>query len=134
VTDGTVTWTVADPNGYAIRIAPIPAFSGLCWLMYPVYQKKPKILTALTDVLPIPDEYLFLFVDGFLAGCRDHADSAKYGQAYAVWEESLVTYLKSGDRERDETTFYPSEGLTGGGLRTGFPVGPANPFNYGGWY
>lgn len=132
VTDGTVTWTVADPNGYAIRIAPIPAFSGLCWLIYPVYQRKAAIMTALTQVIPMPDDMIFLFVDGFLAGCRDHADSSKYGEAYAVWEQSLVTYLKAGDRETDETSFYPSEGLAGGGAsRLAIPLGAANPYAYG---
>ena len=134
VTDGTVTWTVADPNGYAMRVTPLAAFSGLAWLIIPVYQKKPTIIKNLTDILPIPDEYMFIFVDGFLAGCRDAADHSKYAESYRDWEESLYTYLKSGDRERDETTFYPSEGLTGGGVRTGFPVGASNPFNYGGWY
>jgi hypothetical protein len=43
VTDGTVTWTVANPNAYAIRIAPLPALSGLAWLLIPVYQKKPPV-------------------------------------------------------------------------------------------
>jgi len=134
VTDNTVTWTVADPNGYAMRLAPLPAFSGLCWLIIPVYQKKPTIIKNLTDILQVPDEYIYLFVDGFLAGCRDAVDHEKYGASYATWAQDLVTYLKSGDRERDETQMYPSEGLTGGGLRTGFPIGPSNPFNYGGWY
>jgi hypothetical protein len=135
VTDGTVTWTVADPNGYAIRLTPLAAYSGLAWLVIPVYQKKPTILTNLTNIIPIPDEMIYLFVDGFLAGCRDHADSSKYGEAYRVWEESLVTFLKAGDRELDETTFYPSEGLSGGGAaRMGIPLGAANPFGYMNWF
>jgi hypothetical protein len=131
VTDGTVTWTVADPNGYAMRITPLPAYSGLCWLIIPVYQKKPTILMALSNIIPIPDEYMYVFFDGFLAGCRDAADHSKYGESYQVWEQDLWRYLQSGDRERDETTFYPSQGLSGGGVQVGFPVGPSNPFNYG---
>ena len=134
VTDNTVTWSVADPNGYAIRVTPLAAFSGLAWLIIPVYQKKPKILANLTDILQIPDEFIYLFTDGFLAGCRDAVDHEKYGASYATWAEDLVTYLRSGDRERDETTFFPSESLSGGSSRAGMPIGPANPFNYGGWY
>jgi hypothetical protein len=134
VTDGTVTWTVADPNGYAMRLTPLAAYSGLAWLVIIAYQKKPTILKNLTDILQTPDEYVYIFTDGFLAGCRDAIDHSKYGDSYRQWEEDLMGYLRSGDRERDETTFFPSEGLTGGGVRTGFPIGPSNPFNYGGWY
>ena len=134
VVDGTVTWTVADPNGYAMRLTPLAAYSGLAWLVIIAYQKKPAIIQNLTDILQTPDEYTYIFIDGFLAGCRDAIDHAKYGDSYRQWEEDLMGYLRSGDRERDETTFYPSEGLTGGGVRTGFPIGPANPYNYGGWY
>lgn len=131
VTDGTVTWTVADPNGYAIRVAPLPAYSGLCWLMTPVYQKKPPIIRSLQQLLaPIPDECIYLFRDGFLAGCYEHAGSAKAGPAYAKWEESIQKYLQSGDRERDDTVMYPSESLSAGGgeYRSGLPIGAAWPF------
>jgi hypothetical protein len=134
VTDGTVTWTVADPNGYAIRVTPLAAYSGLAWLIIPVYQKKPALLTSLSSILQTPDEYVYIFNDGFLAGCRDAIDHSKYGDSYKEWAADLMGYLRSGDRERDETTFYPSEGLTGGSVRTGFPIGPSNPYNYGGYY
>src|SRR6185437_7467487 len=57
VQDGGVVWTVADPNGYAIRISPLPAFSGLAWLIIPVYQTKPPILANLRQTIdPIPPE------------------------------------------------------------------------------
>lgn len=134
VTDGTVTWTVADPNGYAMRLTPLAAYSGLAWLVIPVYQKKPTILRKLTDTIPVPDEFVYLFVEGFLAACRDHANSSKYGQAYANWQEDLMTYLRSGDRERDEVSFVPSDGLSGGGMsRIGLPIGAANPYSLNLW-
>lgn len=136
VTDGTVTWTVANPNGYAMRVAPLPAFSGLAWLIIPVYQKKPPILTSLQDSLsPIPDECIYLFRQGFLAGCLQHAKQYEESrEAYAQWQEDMMIFLKSGDRERDDSIMYPSEGISGGGSRTPFPIGAANPFNYGGWF
>lgn len=132
VTDGTVTWTVADPNGYAIRLAPLPAFSGLAWLVEPIYQKKPPILTDLKDLLsPIPDECVYLFRQGFLAGCYAHAQSSRAESAYAKWEEDIVTFLKSGDRETESNTIYPSSSLTGGGMTDyGAPVGPSWPFGF----
>lgn len=132
VTDGTVTWTVANPNGYAMRIAPLPAFSGLAWLIIPVYQKKPPILQALTDSLaPIPDECIYLFRQGFLAGCYSHANSPKAEASYMKWEEDMVTFLRSGDREREDAVFYPSSSLSGDNITSyGQPVGPAWPFGF----
>lgn len=130
VTDNTVTWTVADPNAVAFRLAPLPATSGIVWQMNPVYQKKPPKLTALQNTLsPIPDQFAYLFRSGFQAMCYEHAGSSRFREAIALWEEALYTALRSSDRERDETTFYPSEGLTSGGFeRWGQPIGPAWPF------
>lgn len=135
VTDGTVTWTVADPNGYAIRIAPLPAFSGLAWLIVPVYQRKPPILRALTQSLaPIPDECVYLYRQGFLASCYEHAGSNKAVAAYAKWLEDMQIFLKSGDRERDEFSLYPSESIMGGGqYQWPQPVGPGFPYSLYGW-
>src|SRR6266850_102029 len=138
VTDGTVTWTVADPNGYAIRIAPLPAFSGLAWLIVPVYQKKPpapyKFNTNLanTTIAPIPDELAYLFRQGFIAMCYEHAGSKNAPMSYREWEEVLVTAVRSGDREREDNTFYPSESIMSGGGSTRwstFPLGPAFPYD-----
>jgi hypothetical protein len=134
VTDGTVTWTVADPNGYAIRLAPIPAFSGLAWLVEPIYQKKPPILTSLQQkISPIQDDVAYLFRQGLLAMLYDHAGSKKAGPAYEKWMLDMQTFLKSGDRELDENVFYPSESLSAEGGRSGMPLGPANPYGSNGW-
>lgn len=134
VVDGTVTWTVADPNGVAMRLAPIPPYSGLCWLIYSIYQKKPPILTSLQNTLaPVPDEYSYLFRQGFMAMCYEHADSKNSSEAYQKWEEALMIALRSGDREREDATIYPSESIMGGGPYSyGTPIGPAWPFNYTG--
>lgn len=137
VTDGTVTWTVANPDAYAIRIAPLPAFSGLAWLMIPVYQKKPPVPyqfnTNLTNatISPIPDELSYLFRQGFIAMCFEHAGSKQAPMSYAEWEEDLVKALRSGDREREDACFYPTESIMGTGpLKYGLPVGPGWPFEY----
>jgi hypothetical protein len=137
VVDGTVTWTVADPNGIAIRIVPIPASSGLTWLISPVYQKKPPILTSLQNTLtPLPDEFGYLFRQGFLARAYQHAGNRNATEAYSQWEETIMIALRSADREREEASFYPTQGLTSGNpFRYGMPVGPAWPYDwYGGGY
>ncbi len=141
VQDGTVVWTVADPNAYAIRVRPLPAFSGLVWLIEPVYQRVPPKILSLTQTLaPIPDSFAYLFRSGFIAMCKMHAGLKDGAQAYAVWQESLRTAVYSADREREESTIWPSDGsfgggagAPGGGSAIGTAVGPAWPFGGYGW-
>lgn len=138
VTDGTVTWTVAAKNGYAVRINPLPAQSGLCWLLRPYYQKKAQPILSLQQTLyPIPNDQLYLFRSGFLAYAYDHAGSPKAPAAYAKWEEQIMTALKAGDRLADAYIMYPSDGIMGGGIGSpgvGWALGPANPYSQmGGW-
>lgn len=130
VTDGGVTWTVADPNGVALRLNPLPATAGIVWQLLASYQMKPPIKTKLTDTIsPIPDEFGYMFRQGFLAQCLVYAKDKDGREAYMKWEEDLITALRSGDRERDQVTAYPSEGIMSGGpYQWGVPLGPAYPF------
>lgn len=131
IVDGTVTWTVADPNGVCIRLAPLPALNGLAWLITPVYQMKPPILKSLQNTIsPIPDELGYMFREGFLALCFEHANSKQFAGKFMQWRDSLTTALRSGDREREDAVFFPSQGLMGGGgpWVGGLPVGAAWPF------
>jgi hypothetical protein len=125
---------VANPNGYAMRMAPLPALSGLAWLVIPVYQQKPPTFTSLQQTIaPIPDEYAYLFRQGILAMLYEHAGSKFYGESYSKWEEAIMIALRGADRERDDTSFYPSESLMGGGpYKYGMPIGAAWPFDYWG--
>jgi len=132
VTDGGVTWTVADPNGIAFRTAPMPATSGIVWEMHPIYQKRPPIKTNLMQTIsPIPDDFGYLFRQGLLAMCYIHAGSKQGAMAMSQWKEDLFTALKGSDRERDQTTMQP-EGLMSGGMASAYGggnmVGPAYPF------
>lgn len=135
VTDGTVVWTVADPNAIAFRLAPMPATSGIVWQVNPVYQKKPPIFTSLQQTIsPIPDTYAYLFRQGFIAMCYQHAGSKEAKNSYMMWEEALMTSLRSADREREDACFYPSEGIMGGNQWAyGQPIGPAFPFSWSGF-
>lgn len=135
VQDGTVIWTVADPNGYAIRVGPVPAFSGLAWLLTPVYQVKPPILTSLQNTIsPIPPEFTYLFRQGTRAMLYDHAGSPKAASAYAKWEEDLVIAVRSADRQQEGFSMYPGQSIMGsddGYGQIGIGYGPAFP--YGGY-
>jgi hypothetical protein len=133
VTDGGVTWTVADPNGIAFRTAPMPATSGIVWEMHPIYQKRPPVKTNLMQTIsPIPDDFGYLFRQGLLAMCYVHAGSKQGPSAMAQWKEDLFTALKGSDRERDANTMVPTDGLMSGGMGSSYGggnmVGPAYPY------
>lgn len=137
VQDGTVVWTVADPAGFAIRVTPLPAFSGLAWLIQPVYQIIPPILTDIkTTISPIPPSMNYLFRQGVRAMLYDHAGSNKATAAYAKWEEDLMVAVRSADRQTEAYVMVPSQGVMGGGggyggeIGLGFNIGPANPYNW----
>ena len=49
IEDNTVIWTVADPDGYAIRLFPMPALNGLCWWINCQYQVAPPVIQRLQD-------------------------------------------------------------------------------------
>lgn len=134
ITDGTVTWTVAPRNGYAIRVNPLPAQAGLTWLLMPYYQSKPPKITSLQQTLgPIPDDLIYVFRSGFLAMCYDHISSPKAQAQYAKWEEQIFTALKASQRENDSFGFFPSEGIMGGGagFNPALMAGPSNPYSFG---
>lgn len=136
VTDGTVTWTVAPQNGYAIRVSPLPAQSGLAWLMTPVYQAKPPIIASLQSTLsPIPDEYIYLFREGLLAYCYRHVGAPQANTSWQQWQESMIVAARGGDREMEEASFYPSNSITGTGSFPfqGAPIGAGWPYWYGGY-
>jgi hypothetical protein len=127
VQDGTVVWTVADPNAYAIRVNPLPAFSGLAWLIQPVYQVKPPTLTRLQDrITPIPPEMTYLFRQGFRAMLYSHAGSPKAEAAYAKWEEDLMVAVRSADRQQEGYALVPGESIMGNAVYGQIGVGAGN--------
>jgi hypothetical protein len=127
VQDGTVVWTVADPNAYAIRVNPLPAFSGLAWLIQPVYQVKPPTLTRLQDrITPIPPEMTYLFRQGFRAMLYGHAGSPKAEAAYAKFEEDLIVAVRSSDRQQEGYALVPGESIMGNAVYGQIGVGAGN--------
>lgn len=132
IQDNTVIWTVADPNGVAMRISPLPAYSGLAWLITPVYQVKAPTLVRLSDTIsPIPPDLNYLFRRGFKAMLYEHAGSKMAMEAYQKWEEDLITSVRAADRQQESFSMVPSQPLVGGGMGygVGLGIGPAWPFN-----
>lgn len=130
VQDGTVVWTVADPYGVAIRVSPLPAFSGLDWLMWVVYQSTPpNFINLQQTIAPIPPRFSYLFRQGFRAFLYEYAGSPKAKEAYELWEQKLMVAIQSEDRQREDCVFYPSESLMGGGAYDNqLSIGAAYPF------
>lgn len=135
IADGTGLWTALNPNGFALRLNPIPSQTGVVWQIRAWYQKRPPQFTSLSQYLdPIPDDFVPYFRRGFVAYTYMHSKDkqvlAKFDRQQALWRESLMTYIRSGDRERDNTGLYPSEGIMNSPYID--YMGPANPYFPGG--
>lgn len=137
VTDGTVIWTAINPKGQGIRCYPIPPQVGVVYQFNLFAQYRPfafsnGLFTSFNQTLePIPDDFIKYFKDGFVALAYSHSTDkgvrGKFQDQYRMWKESLMNAKMQGDRERDNSGFYPSRGViepTVGGL---YP-GPAWPF------
>src|SRR4029077_14046075 len=68
--DGTVKWTLIDPNGITLRLDRLATFNSTVWQLNPTYQlKPPNIVNLKQTVSPIPDDLSYLVKQGFLAYC-----------------------------------------------------------------
>lgn len=130
VQDGSVIWTVADPNGYALRLSPVPALNGLCWLINPQYQLSPPNIPNLqTSLAPIPNNMIYLFRQGMRAMAKQFVGSKDSGTAYAEWEETLVKAVRAGDRQQEDNVMYPGQSIMDGNPYNNLTgIGAAYPF------
>jgi len=125
-TDGTVQWTVQDPNGVALRLDYLATFNSTVFQFKVTYQQKPPNITSLTQTIdPIPDDLSYLVKQGFLAFCYKLVDSAKFQSDFQQWMLDIQEAMGASDRETQEFGFYPAESLQGGQ--------GAGGYNYPGW-
>lgn len=134
--DGTVIWTVADPNGVGIRITPVPSRMGVSFQFNLIGQMPPVRFNSLSQTFaPFPDKYEKYFRQGVIAQCYRYSPlekvQVKFEKNYQIWLKSLNDLRATQDRELEENRFTPERGIMGegGGYRRGW-VGAANPFNY----
>jgi hypothetical protein len=130
VQDGTVVWSVASPDGYAMRVSPLPALNGLCWFVCVQYQKMPDLLTSLgSPINQIPDFMHFLLRAGVRAALTRENNLAKGQLMYADWEQQLMTSLRGADRQSEDFVLYPTNSILGGNVCSGQALGNASqPF------
>lgn len=132
--DGTVVWTVQDPNGVCFRVNMLATYGSNVWQFNVTYQQKAPLITSLAQTFaPIPDDLQYLIQQGFLAFCYKNsteADSrALFAAAYAEWIEDMQKALGQSDREVQSFGIYPADSLqnTGGGSGVG-------TYGYPGWW
>lgn len=134
VQDGQVTWVVVDPNGWAVRLLPIPSATGVVFQFNLVGQQTsvPPYTNLSQTIDPLPDKYEPYFRQGVIAQCYRHATDpkvfAKFERAYMLWVQSLRNLRELQDRELEENRFTPERGIMGG--RRNWYVGAAWPFQY----
>lgn len=133
VQDGSVVWTVCNPNGMGLRIYPKPPQAGNTWLLRPFYQAEPPTIVKLTDFInPIPDSYSSTFRDGFICFCHKYCSDpkvkARFPMLYELWEKAVLNAAKQGDREQEGKGFFPDRGIMGMGGGS-VPIGPAWPYS-----
>ena len=136
VTDGSVTWTAVNPKGQGVRCNPIPPQLGIVYQFNVFGQWRPFAFsngpfTQLSQVIePIPDDFAKYFRDGFVSMAFQHSTEskirAKSMDMKAQWMKSLMDMKIQGDRERDNSGFYPATSL----LQQPFTIfpGPSFPF------
>ena len=124
--DGSVQWTVQDPNGVALRVNFLATYGSYVWQINAVYQEKPPLLTTLSQTFaPIPDDLGYLIKQGFLVYCYKKSEPKLFAQEYAQWIQDVKEAMEASDREPQEFGMYPSEPITGsGGL---------GAYSYPGW-
>lgn len=139
-TGDTTIWTVADPYGWGIRVAPTPSQTGTVWQITLLGQLKPAIFSAsgglsAQTLFPLTDDYYQRFLDGATAECYRYSPNLKtrnqYGPALRAWMESLAALRQGSDRELENYKIKPSRSIIGaGGQGQGGNLGPFWPFGY----
>jgi len=129
--DGTVVWTVVDPDGVGIRILPVPSQTGAVFQFNLIAQMPPVAFTSLSQTLaPFPDKFEPYFRQGIIAQCYRYSSvasvQAKFEKNYQIWLASLNDLRANEDRELEENRFTPERGVMGGGRNRW--AGAAYPF------
>ena len=134
VQDGTVTWTVADQNGFALRFLPLPALNGLCWYVVCRYQMAPPNLpTMQTSFSPLPMQMMYLLRAGIRAALTRENNLAKGQEMYAEWEEQLMRALRAADRQQEENVLMCQQTILGNSYQSWQTLGAANPYGSALW-
>lgn len=88
------------------RLWPKP--TGANFKIYPVYQVKCPVKTALTQTwAPIPDQLGYVLRQGFLAMAFRHAKDQREIPEYQIFQAMIQKALGKSDAENTDSAFYP---------------------------
>jgi hypothetical protein len=114
--DGSVNWTVQDPNGVTLRLDKVASFGSNVFEIHANYQTKPPVITTLKQfITPVPDDYIYLVKQGFLAFCYKQVDNAKFQTELAQWMLDIKEAMGASDREDQEFGFSPVDSMQDAG-------------------
>lgn len=124
--DGTVVWTVQDPNGIAFRFDRMATYGSNVFQFNITYQERAPLITSLTQTFaPIPDDLQYLIKQGFLAFCYKKSDKKTFQSELVQWMADIQQALEQTDRETQTFGLYPADplqgGTGGGGTYAGWP-------------
>ncbi len=111
--DGTVVWTMADPNSIAIRLDYLMQPGGNAFTLYFDYQGATPVYTSLSDLIGIPDDIADVFNEGLLAGCMRHAGDARWEAQEQKFLAMALDAAGAADREPSSWRFVPEFGPLG---------------------
>ncbi len=117
---GKVCVLVDNGDGTLIvRFREIP--STTIWTANLVYQKKAPLKTALTDTWsPIPDEYGYVYTQGFLSRAYRYINSPRSEAEDAKFQRAIQKAVAQGDEEPTDTSVIPEASLVDGWGYSGF--------------
>lgn len=94
-----------------IRTNPVPG-SGQCWGVNLVYQKKAPLLSSLSSTwAPFPDEYSYVYRQGFLAAGYRYINSPRADAEEQKLALKIKMALAADEREVPDVSLYPEDGL-----------------------
>ena len=144
IADGSVTWTVVDPNAIGIRILPVPSSTNAIFQFRLVGQRPAPNFDTETGrgklnlnqtLAPFPDKYEPYFRQGVIAQCYRYSSNpavaAKFEKNWAIWVAGLKNLRELQDREQEENMFVVDQGIMsrgGGRRRIRSYQGARNPF------
>ena len=116
VTDGSVIWTVVDPDSQGFRISPLPGAAGPVLKIVVYYQMAAPPIKALGATIdPIPDDYARFFQQGIqtycLEGSPNPGDQKRGEGMRRSWNANMVDCRKQGDRESNIYSLLPASSV-----------------------
>ena len=121
----------------AMRLSPLPALNGLCWMIETQYQISPAVLPTMQTQIGVPNYIAYLFRQGCRAMLYQFQGNPEGNSMYQEWEETLVRAMRAADRQQDDNRLYPEKSLMSGYGPYDVPytaIGAAYPFSPGPWF